>query len=316
MTVTLSAWYEKQAAVIFSTVEPSTVRGYRVAWRIRLEPTLGHFPLDELTTFEIETAAAVWTGVRSTKNDALALLSRLLTRAVRGGLIAGNPVPDVELGREPEADPLSRALSVHEVEKLLALVPAGEYRRFVAALAFTGMRFGEAAGLLAADVDLQRKVIWVRRQVTTGEHGETRHAAPKSKKTRAVPIIQQFTSYVYEAVDGKDSGALVFPGVRGGYMRYKTLARRLDWASLRTEVKTFPPGEPPLRFHDLRHSTATLLFDAGLSAPDVRAVLGHSSLQVTQRYAPARSDAAVRAAAALSAHCDEVKHQRFQGEIS
>ncbi|MFV0375505.1 tyrosine-type recombinase/integrase [Microbacterium sp.] len=49
--------------------------------------------------------------------------------------------------------------------------------------------------------------------------------------------------------------------------------------------------------HDLRHTFATILFDAGASAPDVQATLGHSSLQVTERYSRAREGGALRAGA-------------------
>ncbi|WP_416277105.1 tyrosine-type recombinase/integrase [Microbacterium algeriense] len=51
--------------------------------------------------------------------------------------------------------------------------------------------------------------------------------------------------------------------------------------------------------HDLRHTLATLLFDAGAAANDVQAILGHSWMQVTERSSRARSDAAVRANGAL-----------------
>ncbi len=56
---------------------------------------------------------------------------------------------------------------------------------------------------------------------------------------------------------------------------------------------------PDLRIYDLRHTLATMLFDAGAAANDVQAILGHSTIQVTERYSRARSDAAVRAAGAL-----------------
>ncbi|MFT4213865.1 MAG: tyrosine-type recombinase/integrase [Microbacterium sp.] len=58
-------------------------------------------------------------------------------------------------------------------------------------------------------------------------------------------------------------------------------------------------GRPDLRMHDLRHTFATILFDAGASAPDVQATLGHSSLQVTERYSRAREGVALRAGAVL-----------------
>lgn len=56
-------------------------------------------------------------------------------------------------------------------------------------------------------------------------------------------------------------------------------------------------GRPDLRIHDLRHTFATILSDAGASEPDVQATLGHSSLQVTERYSRAREDVAKRAGA-------------------
>lgn len=61
----------------------------------------------------------------------------------------------------------------------------------------------------------------------------------------------------------------------------------------------------PVRVHKIepdfteRHTLATMLFDAGASANDVQAVLGHSSMQMTERYSRARSDVARRAAAAI-----------------
>lgn len=63
---------------------------------------------------------------------------------------------------------------------------------------------------------------------------------------------------------------------------------------------TFPPDEEPLHWHDLRHTAAVMLFRAGLSSLHVQAILGHSSLAVTQLYANTRNDAAKRGAIALS----------------
>jgi hypothetical protein len=69
----------------------------------------------------------------------------------------------------------------------------------------------------------------------------------------------------------------------------------VSWEELREAI-----GRPDLRIHDLRHTFATILFDAGATAPDVQATLGHSSLQVTERYSRAREGVALRAGAALN----------------
>jgi integrase len=105
---------------------------------------------------------------------------------------------------------------------------------------------------------------------------------------------------VLEAARGRGEHDLLFPGPRGGYISSGNLSRALNWESVRDSIKTFPPDEEPLHFHDLRHTAAVMLFRAGVSAPDVQAVMGHSTLAVTQLYANTRHDAARRGAAALS----------------
>ena len=83
--------------------------------------------------------------------------------------------------------------------------------------------------------------------------------------------------------------------VDGGRLTNHNARRGVDWETLREAI-----GRPDLRIHDLRHTFATILFDAGASAPDVQATLGHSSLQVTERYSRAREGVALRAGAALN----------------
>lgn len=82
--------------------------------------------------------------------------------------------------------------------------------------------------------------------------------------------------------------------------RARRLSRALGWHSIRDGVKTFGPGERALPWHDLRHTAAVVFFDAGLPAPDVQAILGHSSLLVTQLHADTRRLAPRRAVPALS----------------
>jgi integrase len=102
-----------------------------------------------------------------------------------------------------------------------------------------------------------------------------------------VPIAAPLLPVLSEAMAGTGEHDLLFPGLRGGYLNSKNLSRALHWHQIRDQVKTFPPGENPLHWHDLRHTAAVALFKAGVSAPDVQAILGHSSLQVTQLYADA-----------------------------
>ena len=103
----------------------------------------------------------------------------------------------------------------------------------------------------------------------------------KGRRTRSVPVVDQLVPILREASEGKGQHEYLFTGPRGGFINSKNLSRALGWHSIRDGVKTFGPGERALHWHDLRHTAAVFFFDAGLPAPDVQAILGHSSLLVT-----------------------------------
>ncbi|EQM81868.1 hypothetical protein L687_00485 [Microbacterium maritypicum MF109] len=109
-----------------------------------------------------------------------------------------------------------------------------------------------------------------------------------------MPLPSALRSIIVRRVASLGRNELVFTGPNGGRLNTSNVRRAVDWDELRNRL-----DRPDLRIHDLRHTLATLLFDAGAAANDVQAILGHSSMQVTERYSRARSDAAVRANGAL-----------------
>lgn len=293
--MTLTRWHEEYWKVIEASVRPSTQRCYDVGWRLRVKPWLGTKRLDEITSPIIETAMVKWTGGASAKNDALAVLSRLLDGARRARIIDYNPAREVKRPSMRESiSPTSRALTVRQVEQLLDAISDGVYRRYAAALCFTGMRAGEVTALRVRDVDTNRGIIHVARSLSPGRNGELVEQSPKSHKEREVPLTELLRPHLDEALRGKGPDDLVFDGPDGGRLTNHNFTRAVRWQKLRVAL-----GRPDLRVHDLRHTFATILFDAGASAPDVQATPGHSSLQVTERYSRAREGVALRAGSAL-----------------
>jgi integrase len=299
---TVGDLFERYWPVICNRIAPGTARGYASAWRQRVGPSFAGVPIDELTTLDVERAFALWSGKRSTKVDALSVLSQVCHVAIKGRLIPTNPCAGVDLPRMQDDDPGARALDMVEVQRLLEVLPPdGPYRRFVLAMLYTGCRLGEVAGLRVSDIDWESCTISVSRTASAGVNAELVIGPTKGRRTRLVPLPDPFAPVVAEASAKKGPHDRLFPGPRGGNLNSQNLSRALDWKNVRDQVKTFAPGEPPLHWHDLRHTALTLMFRAGLSAPDVQAVAGHSTLQVTQRYADTRRDAARRATQTLSA---------------
>lgn len=156
------------------------------------------------------------------------------------------------------------------------------------------MRAGEVTALRVGDVDFGRGVIRVSRSLSPGMRGELIEQSPKSHKSRDVPLIDALRPYAEAAARGKRGSDLLFDVVDGGRLTNHNARRAANWEEWREAI-----GRPDLRIHDLRHTFARILFDAGATAPDVQATLGHSSLQVTERYSRAREGVELRVGAAL-----------------
>ncbi|WP_194421475.1 tyrosine-type recombinase/integrase [Microbacterium abyssi] len=293
--MTLAQWHRRYWPVLQGSIRASTARAYERGWRLRVKPWLGHIKLENLTAGKIEEAMAGWTGQSSTLIDALSVLSRLLDGAVRARLV---PLNQARLARRPRSDTSislrSRALTAAEVPILLAAIDDVHYRRYIASLVYTGMRANEATALRIEDVDLAHRTIHVRRAFSIGADGLGVELTPKGHTERDVPIPTPLVALLTDAMSGKRRGDLLFTGPRGGRINASNVRRAVDWKTLRRKLY-----RDDLRIHDLRHTFATMMFDAGASANDVQAILGHSTMQMTERYSRARSDAAQRAAAAI-----------------
>jgi integrase len=299
--VTIGALWERYTPVVFSKIAPGTQRAYVNAWRHRVEPWFAHRAVTSVTTLDVEEAFANWSGSESTRADALGALSALYRVAVKGRYVAVNPCIGVDRRRDQATDVAARALTLDEYFRLLDVLPAaGPYRRFVLAMVYTGCRLGEVAGLRVSDIQWSERTLSVSRTASAGATGQVVVGPTKGRRTRTVPIVDQLVPMLTEAAAGKGPHDYLFTGPRGGFLNSKNLSRALNWHAIRHEVKTFAPEEPALHWHDLRHTAAVFLFDAGLSAPDVQAILGHSSLLVTQMYADTRRLAAKRGVAPLS----------------
>lgn len=304
-SMTVGALWERYRAVVFSKIAPGTQRAYANAWRLRVAPWFADRNVASVTTLDVEEAFANWSGSESTRADALGALSALYRVAMKGGFAGHNPCLGVDRRRDQSRDVAGRALTRDEYNRLLeVLPPAGPYRRFVLAMVYTGCRLGEVAGLRVSDINWGERTIGVSRTASAGETGQVLVGPTKGRRKREVPVVDQLVPILREAAAGKGIHDYLFTGPRGGFLNSKNLSRALNWHGIRDQVKTFAPDEPPLHWHDLRHTAAVFLFDAGLPAPDVQAILGHSSLLVTQLYADTRRLAARRGVEPLSRFYD------------
>jgi integrase len=273
--------------------KPSTIRGYSGLLKLYLRPRFGSVRLDQLTRDAIKSMfveLAEQDLSRNTLNNVLIVLRSVLNGAIEDGIISTNVAG--KLGRFIPRDednfevvPLTQTELEAFLEAALLLCP-DQYPLFLT-LARTGMRLGEVLALRWGDIQFgedehdKNRFIYIRRNWVEGQFGK-----PKSGKERRVDLSRQLRSVLEERRDsrmleaylsGKSSIAdeLVFPSEAGTPLDGRNVYNRYFLPAVEKA------GLRHFRIHDLRHTYASLLIQAGASLAYVRDQLGHSSIQVT-----------------------------------
>ena len=238
-----------------------------------LEPVFGERMLSQIGTREIARFQAKRATEVSpaTVNRDLAVMKCMFSKAVEWGNAAHNPVKRVKMLRE--TGQRERFLTPEQAETLLSKC-SGWLRPMVTVALHTGMRRGELLGLTWRDVDSRAACIVLDPEGTKSGHG------------RKIPMNATVRGELdrlrgERPVRGLD--AHVFRGPQGGNPDM-TARREFPKAVRKAKLGRF-------RFHDLRHSHASFLVQAGVPLNTVRDLLGHRSLAMTLRYAHLSPDA-------------------------
>ena len=196
--------------------------------------------------------------------------------AVKAKHLPANPADGLELPRLPESE--QRYLTHEQVHRVA--VASGRLRTLVLVLGYCGLRFGEAAALRVADVDVSKRRIRVQRSVTYVRKTGLVEGSTKNHKARTVPIPEFVARLLETEIGGSEAAALVFISARdGGYL---TLGQaRYTFGKAIAAVE----GCADVRLHDMRHTCASLAIRSGANVKVVQKLLGHKTATLTlDRY--------------------------------
>jgi integrase len=272
------------------SVKPITYESYSSLARNHIVPALGRNRLKDLTPDRVRAfrTSKLEAGLsRRTVRYLLVLLRQALGQAVEDGLLARNVAQGVKVRQIGDGEEV-RYLAPQQAKALLAAAREDRLEALYVLAVHTGLRQGELLALRWADVDLGARKLSVRRTLSSAKTGP-RFTAPKTAKSRRTVRITDAAVVAlarHGAAQEKerarlgnlwdDSGDLVFRSTTGSPLNRHNLVKRsfkplLEKAGLPHSV----------RFHDLRHTAASLLFSRGTHPKMVQELLGHSDISVT-----------------------------------
>jgi integrase len=176
-------------------------------------------------------------------------------------------------------------IDVKQAGKLLTALKGDRLEALYSVAIAVGLRRGEALGLRWSDVDLKAGTVTVRNQLQR-VHGELKLAEPKTSQARRVVDLPAFALEVMKAhrlrqgADREDAGerwkemGYVFTTSIGTPIEPGNVSRHFAAVLKRAKL-------PPMRFHDLRHTCATLMLVQGTHPRAVMEILGHSRISLT-----------------------------------
>jgi len=254
---------------VITNNKPSEQLNKKTAIRNHLKPFFGKIDIDKISALNIEEFKAQKQAegkCNKSINNYLGMLSKCLHCAEEWGLIKNSPRTK-HLKVPPQK---FRFLTEEQYNKLLeeAQKINREFYEMVLFTLRTGVRVGELMALRWEDIDFDRQNITIRRSIVNGIIG-----SPKSNKSRQIPLSDDIFSVLKNKKRNlKDSNIWKMETSRF------SLNRKLKRACRRFGFKVGG-------WHDLRHTFASRLANNGVALQVIQALLGHSDLKMTQRYA-------------------------------
>jgi integrase len=270
------------------TVSQKTYERYESIVRVHLSPALGKIRLKALTPDHVRSLYREKLDSGLAPRSVLHIhrtLSKALKQATDDGLIPRNAAASVKppKARREEMQPLSR----DQVRTFLATVKGDRMEALYVLAVTSGLRQGELLALKWEDVDLEgtNPTLEVRRSLSetrgrrsfvTPKSGRGRHLRLSKRAVSALRVHRkrQLEERVRKAGLWEDHG-LIFPSEVGTPMSGRNLYRAFK---IRVKRASLPRT---LRFHDLRHTCATLLLRQGVNPKFVQELLGHADISLT-----------------------------------
>ncbi len=284
---TLGEFLTGWIATVKTSLRPKTAHQYEEITQNYLMPGLGPIKLKDLRALAIDNLyqaqLKAGTGVRTVRYIH-SVLHVALVKAVKMGLIGFNPADGATPPRLVTEE--MQVLDETQVSQFLVAVQDNRNKALYHLAVKTGMRQAELLGLKWVDLNWTSGLLHIKRQVQRLEGKGFNFCEPKTKSGRRTIQLGETTLQVMrehlanQAVEKALAGTrwkekdLIFPSSIGTPLDLRNLLR--DYKELLDKA-----GLPALRFHDLRHTAASIMLKHNIPVFTVSKILGHSKPSIT-----------------------------------
>lgn len=276
-------------------IKITTYNSYCMFFRVHIKDSaVGKKKLDKIKTDDLQQFynSKIDEGYNSkTVNHIHVILNMALEKAYMLRMIPENPNKFTTIPKRTKYE--AKVLSMEAVEKLVREAKGDELYPIVITTAYTGMRKGEIMALKWENVDFDERKIYIKNSLCRVEseqldekgHRVTHYEImePKTKKSiRTIPMMNQ----VYDALreqqqrQAQDKDRVGDKYLDQGFVFADPIGQHLGQRDFNKKYNAFLEkyGVDKIRFHDLRHTFATLLVESDISLKLVQELLGHSNI--------------------------------------
>lgn len=263
-------------------LEKSTYEAYQTYILKHIAPYYSGLPLEDLRASHVNAYCRekLRSGRCDWKSGGLSLVSvrkhlsvtkQALNDAVILGYIQSNPALAVRLPRKKSGlTDRTVLMSAEEAKRVLDAFRSSFLYPAVALALYYGLRRSEVCGLRWSAIDFDANTICICHTVVKGLTIEAKDRTKTETSRRTYQLLPEVRDMLLRLP--RTSPYVLTLG--GGFLRPDTVTRTFSKVLKRA-------GLPHMRFHDLRHSTASILFDLGFELEDVKQWLGHSDIDTT-----------------------------------
>lgn len=205
----------------------------------------------------------------------LNIIKQALREAVLYEVLPKSPADPVRVPKAPPVSAHAQFITVERAREMLAALEGHPLHDLVYVTLYYGLRRSEVLGLKWEAVDFVQDTLTIQHTVVKASTIEAKDRTKTASSHRTFPLLPEVKTLLQERKARQTTKSpYIFTNEKGILFRPDYVTRGFQRA-----IKA--KGLPVIRFHDLRHATATILFDRGWTVADVQHWLGHTDIETT-----------------------------------